>query len=112
MNSVKTIFSQLKDFLSPYEFRKCVERYGGNIHDDLLWDHGQLHGYRGGYCQLAPGGWYTFGYRLWYIIARPSIPDLESNQRISVRGHCEGGIEFNTEPSLNFTDSQCSLKCS
>jgi REP element-mobilizing transposase RayT len=30
MNSGKTIFSQLMDFLSPYEFRKCVERYGGN----------------------------------------------------------------------------------
>ena len=26
MNSGKTIFSQLTDFLSPYEFRKCVER--------------------------------------------------------------------------------------
>src|SRR5882757_3529708 len=30
MNSGKTIFSQLMDFLPIYEFRKCVERYKGN----------------------------------------------------------------------------------
>jgi hypothetical protein len=30
MNSGKTIFSQLMDFLPAYEFRKCVERYNGN----------------------------------------------------------------------------------
>ena len=30
MNSGKTIFSQLMDFLPVYEFRKCVERYNGN----------------------------------------------------------------------------------
>ena len=30
MNSGKTIFSQLMDFLPMYEFQKCVERYNGN----------------------------------------------------------------------------------
>jgi hypothetical protein len=30
MNSGKTIFSQLMDFLPIYEFRQCVERYNGN----------------------------------------------------------------------------------
>jgi len=30
MNSGRTIFSQLMDFLPSYEFRKCVERYNGN----------------------------------------------------------------------------------
>jgi hypothetical protein len=40
MNSGKTIFSQLMDFLSPYEFRLCVERYGGNykIKSFSCWD--------------------------------------------------------------------------
>jgi len=31
MNSGKTIFSQLVDFLPAYEFRQCVERYNGNF---------------------------------------------------------------------------------
>ena len=30
MNSGKSIFSQLMDFLPAYEFRQCVERYQGN----------------------------------------------------------------------------------
>jgi hypothetical protein len=30
MNSERTIFSQLMDFLPYYEFKKCVERYAGN----------------------------------------------------------------------------------
>jgi len=30
MNSGKTVFTQLMDFLSLYEFRKCVSRYRGN----------------------------------------------------------------------------------
>jgi Domain of unknown function (DUF4372)/Transposase DDE domain len=30
MNVGKTIFSQLMDFLSQYEFRQCVQRYNGN----------------------------------------------------------------------------------
>jgi hypothetical protein len=30
MNSDRTIFSQLMDFLPYYEFKKCVERYAGN----------------------------------------------------------------------------------
>ncbi len=30
LNSERTIFSQLLDFLSFFEFRKCVERYMGN----------------------------------------------------------------------------------
>ena len=40
MNSGKTIFSQLIDFLSPYEFRQCVQRYNGNfkIKSFSCWD--------------------------------------------------------------------------
>ena len=40
MNAGRTIFSQLMDFLSPYEFRKCVDRYGGNykIKSFTCWD--------------------------------------------------------------------------
>jgi hypothetical protein len=40
MNSGKTIFSQLMDFLSPYEFRLCVQRYNGNfkIKSFSCWD--------------------------------------------------------------------------
>jgi IS4 transposase len=30
MNTGKTIFAQLMDFISPYDFRKCVDRYNGN----------------------------------------------------------------------------------
>jgi len=30
MNSGRTIFAQLMDFVTPYEFRKCVDRYNGN----------------------------------------------------------------------------------
>src|SRR5512137_1145052 len=30
MNSGKTIFAQLMDFVPTYEFRKCVNRYNGN----------------------------------------------------------------------------------
>jgi hypothetical protein len=30
MNSGKTIFAQLMDFVTTYEFRKCVDRYNGN----------------------------------------------------------------------------------
>jgi len=30
MNSERTIFSQLTDFIPYYEFKKCVERYAGN----------------------------------------------------------------------------------
>jgi hypothetical protein len=30
MNSGKTIFAQLMDFVPQYEFRKCVDRYSGN----------------------------------------------------------------------------------
>ena len=30
MNIGTTVFSQLMDFIPAYEFRKCVERYGGN----------------------------------------------------------------------------------
>ena len=30
MNIGKTIFSQLMDFIPPYEFQKCVDRYSGN----------------------------------------------------------------------------------
>jgi len=40
MNSGKTIFSQLMDFLSAYEFRLCVQRYNGNykIKSFSCWD--------------------------------------------------------------------------
>ena len=40
MNSGKTIFAQLMEFLSHYEFQKCVERYGGNhkIKTFSCWD--------------------------------------------------------------------------
>jgi hypothetical protein len=40
MNSGKTIFSQLMDFLSPYEFRQRVQRYNGNykIKSFSYWD--------------------------------------------------------------------------
>jgi hypothetical protein len=31
MNSGKTIFAQLMDFVSAYEFRKCVDQYNGNF---------------------------------------------------------------------------------
>jgi hypothetical protein len=30
MNSGKTVFSQITDYLPMYEFRKCVDRYNGN----------------------------------------------------------------------------------
>ena len=30
MNSGKTIFAQLMDFVPTYEFRKCVDLYNGN----------------------------------------------------------------------------------
>ena len=40
MNSGKTIFAQLMDFIPAYEFRKCVERYNGNykIKSFSCWD--------------------------------------------------------------------------
>ena len=40
MNIGKTVFSQLMEFLSPYEFQKCVERYQGNykIKSFSCWD--------------------------------------------------------------------------
>ena len=41
MNSGKTILSQLMDFIPPYEFRKCVDRYNGNykVKSFSCWDH-------------------------------------------------------------------------
>jgi hypothetical protein len=40
MNSGKTIFAQLMDFLPAYEFRKCVERYQGHykVQSFSCWD--------------------------------------------------------------------------
>lgn len=40
MNSGKTIFSQLMEFMPAYEFRKCVEQYDGNykIKSFSCWD--------------------------------------------------------------------------
>jgi len=31
MNSGKTVFSQIMDYLPMYEFRKCVNRYNDNF---------------------------------------------------------------------------------
>ena len=40
MNSGKTIFAQLMDFIPAYEFRKCVARYNGNykVKSFTCWD--------------------------------------------------------------------------
>jgi hypothetical protein len=40
VNAGKTIFAQLMDFVSPYEFRKCVDRYQGNykVKSFTCWD--------------------------------------------------------------------------
>ena len=40
MNSGRTLFAQLMDFVSPYEFRKCVERYQGHhkVHHFTCWE--------------------------------------------------------------------------
>ena len=40
MNTGATVFSQLMDFIPSYEFRKCVERYGGNykVKSFSCWD--------------------------------------------------------------------------
>jgi len=40
MNSGKTVFSQLMDFLPSYEFRLCVDRYQGNykVKSFSCWD--------------------------------------------------------------------------
>ena len=40
MNSGKTIFAQLMDFLPTYEFHQCVKRYHGNykIKSFSCWD--------------------------------------------------------------------------
>ncbi len=40
MNSGKTIFAQLMDFIPTYEFRKCIARYNGNykVKNFSCWD--------------------------------------------------------------------------
>src|SRR3972149_6230665 len=40
MNSERTIFSQIMDFVPMYEFRKCVSRYSGNykVKSFSCWD--------------------------------------------------------------------------
>lgn len=40
MNSGRTIFAQLMDFISPYEFRQCVDRYQGHykVQSFSCWD--------------------------------------------------------------------------
>ena len=40
MNQGRTVFSQLVDFLSTYQFQICVERYQGNryVKDFSCWD--------------------------------------------------------------------------
>ena len=36
MNSGRTIFAQLMDYIPSYEFRKCVEWYNGNYEGRTL----------------------------------------------------------------------------
>lgn len=36
MNSGKTVFSQIMDYLPMYEFRKCVNRYNDNYHTSSI----------------------------------------------------------------------------
>jgi Domain of unknown function (DUF4372) len=40
MNSGRTIFSQIMDYLPAYEFRQCIERYSGDykIKSFSCWD--------------------------------------------------------------------------
>ena len=40
MNRGQTVFSQTMDFIPMYEFRKCVQRYGGNykVHSFSCWN--------------------------------------------------------------------------
>ena len=40
MNTGRTIFAQLMDFVSPYEFRPCVDRYQGHykVQTFSCWD--------------------------------------------------------------------------
>ena len=40
MQAGKTVFAQLMDFISPHEFRRCVNRYGGNykVSTFTCWD--------------------------------------------------------------------------
>ena len=40
MNSGRTLFAQLMDFVAPYEFRKCVDRYQGHykVQSFTCWD--------------------------------------------------------------------------
>ena len=40
MNRGQTVFSQIMDFIPMYEFRKCVQRYGGNykVHSFSCWN--------------------------------------------------------------------------
>ncbi|OQC55375.1 MAG: hypothetical protein BWX55_00122 [Deltaproteobacteria bacterium ADurb.Bin022] len=41
MNSGRTIFAQIMDYLPTYEFLQCVERYPGNykVKSFSCWDH-------------------------------------------------------------------------
>ena len=38
MNFGRTIFTQIMDYLSAYEFRQCVERYSGNYKIKIMGD--------------------------------------------------------------------------
>jgi hypothetical protein len=83
MNSGKTILSHLMDVLSPYELRKCIERYEGNYKDHAaLVHHGVLRNHR----------------------ERWEDPDLVRNQPIRGCGHCEEDFETGSDPLHNFTD--------
>src|SRR5450830_1145093 len=58
MNSSKTVFSQLMDFIPTYEFRKCIERYHGEykVKTFSCWDQfcrkGRVFSYNGGIMRI------------------------------------------------------------
>src|SRR5258707_10832379 len=88
MNSGKTIFSQLMDFLPIYEFRKCVERYKGNykLKSFSCWDQ---------FLCMA----------FAQLTYRESLPDIEASLRaqqsklyhLGIRGQ----VSRNTLPHAN-----------
>ena len=75
MNSGKTIFAQLMDFVSAYEFRRCVERYHGNykVQSFSCWDQ---------FLTLA----------FAQLTFRESLRDIETCLRVSPEKLCHMGI--------------------
>jgi len=45
MNSGKTIYAQLMDFVAIYEFRKIIERYDGNFKITIIGTEGLRAGF-------------------------------------------------------------------